>query len=86
MTIIANLKTFTFAHNIVVMDGDKVLTTTKAAMKNLPEVISQLANTYECKKILLSGNKVYTKGIGDKIRECYKAKYKNNEELEIECI
>ena len=48
MTIIANLKTFTFAHNIIVMDGDKVLATTKASMKNVPEVISQLINDYKC--------------------------------------
>lgn len=86
MTIIANLKAFTLAHNIIVMDENKVIATTKATIKNIPEVIGQLADTYKCNKIVLSGSKMYTKGISDKIKECYKVKYKNNEELEIECI
>lgn len=87
MTIIANLKTFTFAHNIIVMDEDKVLATTKASMKNVPEVISQLINDYKCGQVVLSGAKAYTKGIADKIKQCYKTKYTNNEiELNIECL
>jgi transglutaminase/protease-like cytokinesis protein 3 len=86
MTIVANLKTFTFAHNVVVMDGDKVITATKANMKNIPEVISELAVANNCSKIILTGNKTFTKGISDKIKQCYSAKYKENNELEIECL
>ena len=87
MTIIANLKTFTFAHNIIVMDGDKVLATTKASMKNVPEVISQLINDYKCGQVVLSGAKAYTKGIADKIKQCYQTKYTNSEvKLNVECI
>ena len=87
MTIIANLKTFTFAHNIIVMDGDKVLATTKASMKKVPEVISQLINDYKCGQVVLSVDKAYIKGIADKIKQCYKTKYTNNEiELNIECL
>lgn len=86
MIIIANFKGFTLAHPIMVLDNDKLVNTTKASIKDMPELLCHLANQYNCQKVVLTGSKKYTKNVGDKLQGIYKAKYADKESLNIEYI
>ena len=85
MTIIVNLKNFTFAHDIVVMDNNNIVNATKASMKNIPELVCELAKTNNCEKVILVGSK-FAKGIEEKIKTTFTAKYNTNCDFKIECV
>ena len=86
MIIIANLKGFTLAHQVIVMDDDKLVNMSKASVKDMPELICHLAKQYNCNKVLLTGNRKYTENINDRMQGIYKAKYADREPLQVEYI
>jgi len=86
MTIITSLKGFTFAYPVFVMDNDKVVTITKASLIDMPELMAYFTETYNCTKVIFSGNKKYAENIFTKIKEVYKAKYSKECNLEYEYI
>lgn len=84
MTIVADLKGFTLAHKVFVMDNDVLKEATQASMRNMPELICELSQKYNCNKVILSGSHKYNKEINDKIKKLYTAKYNLECPLEIE--
>ena len=84
MIITANLKGFTLAHNIYVIDEDKIKHITKCTIKNMPEVICELAKQYEPSKVLLQGNKKYSAELKHKIQFTYATKFARECPFEIE--
>lgn len=84
MTIMADLKNFTLAHKIYVIDKDEIKTITQASIKNMPEVICELANQYKPTKVTLAGNKKYSADLKDKIQHTFTAKFACECPFEIE--
>ena len=84
MTIIADLKGFTLAHKIFVLDENNVKNISQSSIKNMPEVICELARQYNCNKVVLSGSKKYTTDLDTKIKNTFVAKYNCECPLEIE--
>lgn len=86
MVIICSLKPFIFTQKIMVFNEDgSIETTATVAVNNFVELLCNFVNKYKCKKITMTGSKIYAKGFEEKIRECYLAKYGEND-LEIEYI
>lgn len=86
MTIIANIKGFTLAHPIMIVDNDKVIYTTKASLKDMPELLSHFAQTYNCNHITFVGNQKFAEKMAIQAKEIFKVKYNKENELEIEYI
>ena len=86
MTIIANVKGFTLAHPVMVVDNDKVVYATKTSLKDMPELLSHFAKTYDCNHLTFVGNKKFTEKMANQTRDIFKAKYNQTNELEIEYI
>lgn len=77
--IVVQLHTFALYQDIIVFNDNKeILTRTKASIKDMPEVISQLAETHQIYDIKIFGNKKFNANIKDKIENCYIAKYNVN--------
>lgn len=87
MVIICSLKPFTFAQKIMVLnDEGNIENTVSVSVKNLPEVLCEIANKYQCSKIKMAGSNLYAKGFENKIKECYSTKFSKDIKLEIEYI
>lgn len=86
MTIIGNIKPFIFAQQLMVVDEEGVKEVVSTSLKNLPENICELSHKYNCTKVKIAGSKKYNKGLEDKIKKCYIAKFNNSDDLEIELL
>lgn len=76
MFILANLKNFTFSHEIIVLNDDNnVLDFRKSSMKNIEENILELCNLYKCWDIKLLGSQTYAKKISTKLQAISLSKY-----------
>ena len=75
MTIIADIKNFTLAHPIYVIENNNIIMTTKCTLKNMPEVLSQLAYTHNADKVIVKGPIKFAKPMHEQIRDMYTAKY-----------
>lgn len=84
--IVVQTHNFTLSQDIIVFnDNNEILTRTKASMKDLPEVIAQLAETHQQYDIKLFGSKKFNENIKEKIQNCYVAKY-NIDRLKIQIV
>ena len=84
MVIIANLRNFTFAHNLLVLDDDdKVVANRQCAMGMVAENIIELCHEYECNKIKLWGNNKFLDRIEHDLKAMGMAKYNLNLDIEI---
>ena len=86
MTIVTHIRPFIFAQPIMVMDdNEEIKEVISSSLKNLPENICELSRKYNCTKVNIAGSKKYNKGLEEKIKKCYMAKFNCND-LEIELI
>ena len=86
MIILCSIKPFMYAQKIMVFnDNGDAYTTITTTVKDFAENLCELVEKYQCKKIKMAGNKMYIKGLENKVKECYLAKYKKDD-LEIEYI
>ena len=84
MIIIANLKNFTLAHDIYVLDGNNnVVTSRKSSIKNIEENIVELCKEHECNQVNLLGNKKYTNKIAENLKNLSLSKYNINLTIKI---
>lgn len=84
--IIIDTQTFALHQDIIVFNDNKeILTRTKASIKNIPEVVTQLAETHQVYDIKLMGNKKFNEKIREKIINCYISKY-NIDRLKVQVI
>lgn len=87
MTIVGTIKPFIFAQQLMVIDEEEgVKEVVSTSLKNLPENICELSRKYNCTKVKIAGSKKYNKGLEDKIKKCYIAKFNNSDDLEIELL
>ena len=86
MTIIANIKGFTLAHPVMIVDNDKVIYATKVSLKDMPELLSHFAQAYNCNHITFVGNQKFAEKMANQTKDIFKAKYSKETELEIEYI
>ena len=84
MKIIVNLRGFTLAYQVMFIDDQEHVTITKSTLKNIPEVVSELANKYNCNNVLIYGNKTFAKNISDNIKNTFSAKFREKEMLNVE--
>jgi len=76
MVVIANIKHFTYAHEITVVDDENnVIDTRQAAVGRLGENIIELCEQYDCNEVKINGNKVFASLIYKGIEEMGMAKY-----------
>jgi len=86
MMIICSVRPFTLSQKIIAYDEAGVIQKTiLTSMKDFPENLCEMANKYNCNKVQIAGSKLYAKGLENKVKECYLAKYNKND-LEIEYI
>jgi hypothetical protein len=86
MMILGSIKPFTFAQKILVLNDEGAIEATiTTSMKDFAENLCEVANKYNCKNVKIAGYKTYAKGLENKIKDCYLAKYEKND-LEIEYI
>ena len=84
--IVVQIRNFTLFQDIVVFNANnEILMRTKATVKDMPEVISQLAETHHEYDIKIFGNKKFNANLKDKIKNCYFAKY-SIDRLKIELV
>lgn len=89
MTIITNIKSFVFNQSILVIDNEEIIYSTKATIKELPNVICSLANKYNCENVKITGaSKKYMEEIKNKTNVLFNNKFSelNEFKLKIECI
>lgn len=86
MVIIADIKNFTFAHKIFVLDGNDIKGTFQTSIKDMPELICELVHKYDCQNIKLSGPIKIGEKISEKIKNTYYAKFASEHNLNIECL
>lgn len=75
MTIIAEIKNFTLAHTIYIIENNNIIKTAKCSIKNMPEVLSQLAYDYNADKIIVKGPLKFARPMHEQIRDTFTAKY-----------
>ena len=76
MFILANLKNFTFAHEVIVLnDENNVMDFRKSSMKNIEENILELCSKYNCWNVRLLGSQTYAKKISAKLQAISLSKY-----------
>ena len=84
--IMVQTHNFTLSQDIIVFNANnEIITRTKATMKNLPEIITQLAETHQEYDVKLLGNKKFNANMVDKIKLCYIAKY-NRDRLNVQIV
>ena len=83
-TVIANLKNFTFSHDILVINEEgEIVTKISSSMKDLAENVVEKCSAYNATKVKLLGNKKYATKLEQDIKQLGLTKYKLNFDIEI---
>ena len=84
MTIIVNLKNFTLAHDIILLDGNNnVMESRKSSMKNIEENIVEMCHKHECKDVRILGNKKYANKTVYNLKNLGLSKYNLNLDVKV---
>lgn len=85
-TILITIKPFTLYQRGTIIDNEKVIKTFELSMNKIEENILKLAENEDAFSIVISGPKVYTKGIQKKIEKEASLKNYNKNMLKIELL
>ncbi len=77
-TVLINVNPFMFEQKAYLIKGDEIIAIDSVKMKNLAEDIFMLSEKHDTREIHLSGAKVFTKGLKQKIEKSEIEKYSIN--------
>mgnify|MGYP006344466103 FL=1 len=77
-TIVIDIKPFVLEQQVYVLQGDEVNSGEKVRMKTLAEDVIMLSEKYNTREFHISGAKVFTKGLKQKIQKAEIEKYSVN--------
>jgi len=75
MIIIADLKNFTLSHKVYLVENDSIVNVLQTSVKDMPELLCELAHKNNPTKIILSGSLKYNANIKHKMENLFKAKF-----------
>lgn len=77
-TILVNCAMFTKAQTVYVVENDQVVETVSATMDNISDTVNALATRYDIRTVNIKGAKMFTKKIGNEIKEDGITQYNRN--------
>ena len=77
-TILVNCTMFTKAQTVYVVENDQIVETISATMDNISDTVNALATRYDIRTVNIKGAKMFTKKIGNEIKEDGITQYNRN--------
>lgn len=77
-TIIIDIKPFVLEQQVYILKGNEIESGEKIKMKTLAEDVIMLSEKYNAKELHISGAKMFTKGLKQKIQKAEIEKYSIN--------
>lgn len=77
-TILVNCAMFTKAQTVYVVENDQVVETVSTTIDNISDTVNALATRYDIKTVNIKGAKMFTKKIGNEIKEDGITQYNRN--------
>ena len=77
-TILVNCAMFTKAQTVYVVENDQVIETVSATIDNISDTVNALATRYDIRTVNIKGAKMFTKKIGNEIKEDGITQYNRN--------
>ena len=77
-TILVNCAMFTKAQTVYVVENDQIIETISATMDNISDTVNALATRYDIKTVNIKGARMFTKKIGNEIKEDGITQYNRN--------